>query len=198
MAVLIYNDSGLFQTIKKVLSATVHQTLDGESTFEFSAIADPQKPILPGMTVVQGNQIYSVVRVSRSISGDISTSSVSCEHITYELNNEGYNLVTFVYSGTPRNGLIRILSGTRFTVGVVEPTTSVACAFTDGTLSRRNALIRFADACGGEIEYDGMKINIRRHRGSSECIRLMNGENVTNVSVTLEGRENTAAYEIDL
>ena len=27
--------------------------------------------------------------------------------------------------------------------------------------------MRFIDACGCEVEYDGYKINLRKHRGSS-------------------------------
>ena len=72
-------------------------------------------------------------------------------------------------------------------------------AFTDQSpLSRRNALMRFIDACGCEVEYDGYVIHLRKHRGSTVRKPLMDGENVTNLSVTIDGRENTAAYEISL
>ena len=48
------------------------------------------------------------------------------------------------------------------------------------------------------MEYDGYVIHLRKHRGSTVASRLMDGENVTNLSVTIDGRENTAAYEISL
>ena len=55
-----------------------------------------------------------------------------------------------------------------------------------------------AAACGGEVEYDGYKINLRKHRGSRVRKLLMDGENVTDLAVTIDSRENTQSYEISL
>ena len=41
---------------------------------------------------------------------------------------------------------------------------------------------------GGEIEYDGYKINIKSHRGSMEYKLVMDSKNVTNVSVSHDSR----------
>ena len=95
--------------------------------------------------------------------------------------------------------MTQLLSGTPFSVGVIEATERVECAFTDQSpLSRRSALIRFIDACGCEVEYDGYKINMREHRGSTVRKSLMDGENVTDLAVTIDSRENTQSYEISL
>lgn len=58
--------------------------------------------------------------------------------------------------------------------------------------------MRFIDACGCEVEYDGYEINLRKHRGGSARKVLMDGENVTNLAVTIDSRENTQSYEISL
>ena len=150
------------------------------------------------MTAKLESQVYSIVRVARQISNGLPVTSAQCEHISYLLNDEQYNLVTFVYEGTPQGGLNRLLSGTSFSVGICETTTNVEVAFTEGTLNRRNALMRFIDACGCEVEYDGYKINLRKHRGSSVRKVLMDGKNVTDLSVTLDSREDTQSYEISL
>lgn len=84
-------------------------------------------------------------------------------------------------------------------MGTVEPTAMVECAFTDSSpLNRRSALMRFADACGGELEYNGYAIHIRNHRGSSERVALMDRTNVTGLSATYDSRKETQAYEIQL
>ncbi len=115
------------------------------------------------------------------------------------LNNIEYNLVTFVFEGYPTAGLTQLLAGTPFTVGVVEPTAMVECAFTDKSpLSRRSALMRFANACGSELEYDGYSINLRTHRGSRARKTLMDGKNVTSLSATFDSRKDTQAYEVKL
>ena len=95
--------------------------------------------------------------------------------------------------------MAELLYGTPFSVGVIEATERVECYFTDQSpLSRRNALMRFIDACGCEVEYDGYKINLRKHRGSTVRKLLMDGENVTDLSVTIDSRENTQSYDIAL
>ncbi len=151
------------------------------------------------MTAKLDGQFYNIVRVSKKITGGFPVTTAQCEHITYLLNEEQYNLVTFVFEGTPADGMTQLLSGTPFSVGVIEATGRVECAFTDQSpLSRRSALMRFIDACGCEVEYDGYKINLRKHRGSTVRESLMDGENVTDLAVTVDSRENTQSYEISL
>ncbi|MDD2510382.1 MAG: hypothetical protein PHP26_03740 [Syntrophomonas sp.] len=49
---------------------------------------------------------------------------------------------------------------------------------------------------GGEIEYDGYKINIRSHRGSTNYQLAMDTKNVTNVAVSYDSRENSSSYDV--
>ena len=183
----------------RVLSADVCDKLSGERTLSFSVLASRSQPLAVGMVAKLDGQYYSIVRVSKRITGGFPVTTAHCEHITYTLNDEKYNLVTFVFEGTPAAGMAQLLSGTPFSVGVNEATGRVTCAFTDQSpLSRRCALMRFIDACGCEIEYDGYKINLRKHRGSSVRKSLMDGENVTDLAVTEDSRENTQSYEISL
>ena len=183
----------------RVLSADVCDKLSGERTLSFSVLASRSQPLAVGMVAKLDGQYYSIVRVSKRITGGFPVTTAHCEHITYTLNDEKYNLATFVFEGTPAAGMAQLLSGTPFSVGVNEATGRVECAFTDQSpLSRRCALMRFIDACGCEIEYDGYKINLRRHRGSVNRKHLMDGENVTDLAVTEDSRENTQSYEISL
>ena len=183
----------------RVLSADVCDKLSGERTLSFSVLAFRSQPLAVGMVAKLDGQYYSIVRVSKRITGGFPVTTAHCEHITYTLNDEKYNLATFVFEGTPAAGMAQLLSGTPFSVGVNEATGRVTCAFTDQSpLSRRCALMRFIDACGCEIEYDGYKINLRKHRGSSVRKSLMDGENVTDLAVTEDSRENTQSYEISL
>lgn len=196
----IYNSAGTLQcSFPRVLSASLCDKLSGERTLSFSVLASRSQPLSVGMTAKLDGQFYNVVRVSKKITGGFPVTTAQCEHISYTLNDEKYNLVTFVFEGTPADGMTQLLSGTPFSVGVIEATGRVECAFTDQSpLSRRSALMRFIDACGCEVEYDGYKINLRRHRGSRVRKLLMDGENVTDLAVTIDSRENTQSYEISL
>ena len=195
----IYSGSVLQCSFPRVLSASLSDKLSGERTLEFSVLASRSQSLSVGMTAELDGQYYNIVRISKQITGGFPVTTAQCEHISYILNDAAYNLVTFVFEGTPTAGLTELLSGTPFSVGTVEATERVEAAFTDQSpLSRRNALMRFIDACGCEVEYDGYVIHLRKHRGSTVRKPLMDGENVTNLSVTIDGRENTAAYEISL
>lgn len=196
----IYNSAGTLQcSFPRVLSASLCDKLSGERTLSFSVLASRSQSLSVGMTAKLDGQFYTVVRVAKKITGGFPVTMAQCEHITYLLNEERYNLVTFVFEGTPADGMTQLLSGTPFSVGVIEATGRVECAFTDQSpLSRRSALMRFIDACGCEVEYDGYKINLRRHRGSTVRKSLMDGENVTDLAVTIDSRENTQSYEISL
>ena len=196
----IYNSAGVLQcSFPRVLSASLCDKLSGERTLSFSVLASRSQPLSVGMTAKLDGQFYNIVRVSKKITGGFPVTTAQCEHITYLLNEEQYNLVTFVFEGTPEDGMVQLLSGTPFSVGVIEATGRVECAFTDQSpLSRRSALMRFIDACGCEVEYDGYKINLRKHRGSTVRKHLMDGENVTDLAVTIDSRENTQSYEISL
>jgi len=199
MAIEIYNNGTLVQTIPCVLSASLCEKLDGTLTFDFTALTKNTQPILPGMVAKHDNQYYNIVRVKRGFTNGMESHTVSCEHISYLLNNAEYNLVTFVFEGTPTAGLTELLTGTPFAVGVVEPSAMIECAFTDQSpLNRRSVLMRFADATGGELEYDGYAINIRAHRGSTVQKMLMDGKNVTSLSATYDSRKDTQAYEVNL
>ena len=196
----IYNSAGTLQcSFPRVLSASLCDKLSGERTLSFSVLASRSQPLSVGMTAKLDGQFYNIVRVSKKITGGFPVTTAQCEHISYTLNDEKYNLVTFVFEGTPADGMTQLLSGTPFSAGVIEATGRVECAFTDQSpLSRRSALMRFIDACGCEVEYNGYKINLRKHRGSTVRKSLMDGENVTDLAVTIDSRENTRSYEISL
>ena len=199
MAIEILKDGAVVRTITHVLTASLCDKLDGTLTFDFTALQKGEPPILPGMTAKYDGQYYSIVRVKRGFSSGLEISAVSCEHISYILNDEQYNLVTFVFEGYPAEGLQELLQNTPFTVGVVEPAAMVECAFTDESpLNRRSALMRFADACGGELEFDGYSVHIRTHRGGTERKLLMDGKNVTSLSATFDSRKAAQAYEVQL
>ena len=198
MIEILKNDH-VIRAISHVLTASICDKLDGTLTFDFTVLQENCVPLLPGMAVRYDGQYYDIVRVKRGFTSGIEISTISCEHISYTLNSERYNLVTFVFEGTPLQGLAELLAGTPFSVGVVEPTAMVECAFTDSSpLNRRSALMRFADACGGELEYSGFMIHIRTHRGSRKRIALMDGTNVTGLCATYDSRKETQAYEIQL
>ena len=185
-------------SLRSVCAAMLSERLSGEMSFTFSTLLDRASGIQNGDTVHFQNKLFTVVSVEKKTAGGLTRGSFICEPLSYELNAEEYDLATFVFTGRPADGLAELLAGTGYTIGNVEETAEVECAFTDGTLTRRNAILRFADACGCEVEFENKTVHFRKHRGSVAAIELMNGRNVTDISVSTDGRTGTASYQISL
>lgn len=191
----IYRNNALVQTIDRVLSATLRDSLEGELTFEFSTLADRGENIAVNCVAEFDGCYFNVVRVTKSISSDLMVTAASCEHISYILNDDCYKISAFDFTGTPIEGLTALLSGTQFSAGIVEFSDAVTMKI-NTEVTRRAALMQYIAILGGEIEYDGSRINIRRHRGSTVVKQLLDSRNVTGVSVTYDSRADTASYEV--
>lgn len=191
----IYSGSTLIQSIKKVMSATLRETLEGEFTLSFTVLAKSALALKTRQIAKLNNQYFEIVQISKSLQGSLPICSVLCEHVSYILNDEIYKIDNFDFTGDPTEGLNLLLSGTPFTAGVVEYTESTTMKINQ-EVSRRAALMQYIAILGGEIEYDGYKINIRIQRGSIEYKPVMDSKNVTNVAVSHDSRENASSYDV--
>ncbi len=191
----IYAGATLIQSIKKVISSNLRETLEGEFTLSFTVMAKSALALKTKQIAKLDNQYFELVQISKSIQGSLPVCSVLCEHVSYLLNHEMYNITDFDFTGDPSMGLSQLLSGTPFSAGVIDFTESVTMKINQ-KVSRRAALMQYIAILGGEIEYDGYNINIRSHRGSTDYIPVMGSKNVTNVAVSHDSRENASSYDI--
>ena len=191
----IYAGTTLIQSIKKVISSNLRETLEGEFTLSFTVMAKSALALKTKQIAKLDNQYFELVQISKSIQGSLPVCSVLCEHVSYLLNHEMYNITAFDFTGDPSAGLSQLLAGTPFSAGIVDFTESVTMKINQ-KVSRRAALMQFIAILGGEIQYDGYSINIRSHRGSNDYIPVMGSKNVTNVAVSHDSRENASSYDI--
>lgn len=194
----IYTANGrLLQSIDKVMSSSLRDSLDGELTFNFSTLAAKGEFINIGCVAEFQHNYYNIVRVSKKISSGVMIVSASCEHISYTLNDDQYQIKDFDFTGFPADGLNKLLVGTQFSAGTVEFTNSFTMKINQKA-TRRAALMQLIAILGGEIEYESHFIHIRKHRGSTTVKDILKTKNVTDISVTYESRGGTASYEIAL
>ncbi|MBE0451731.1 MAG: phage tail protein [Clostridia bacterium] len=191
----IYAGNTLIQTIKKVMRANVRETLQGEYTLSFTILAKTALALKIKQIAKLDGAYFEIVQVSKNLQGNLPVCSILCEHISYVLNHDMFAIDHFDFTGDPAAGLTQLLHGTPFTVGIVDFTESVTMKINQ-KVSRRAALMQYIAILCGEIEYDGYKINIRSHRGSTEHLKIMGSKNVTNVGVSIDARENAASYDI--
>ncbi|MEC1771953.1 hypothetical protein [Schinkia azotoformans] len=191
----IYAGNTLIQTIRKVMTASLRETLEGEFTLSFTVLAKSALALKTKQVAKIYDQYFEIVQITKSLQGSLPVCSVTCEHVSYILNDEVFTIYEFDFTGDPAVGLSQVLSGTPFSAGTVDFTNSCTMKINQ-EVTRRAALMQYIAILGGEIEYDGYQINIRSHRGSSEYQSVMDSKNVTNVSVTHDSRENASSYEI--
>lgn len=185
----------MIQSVKKVISSNIRETLEGEFTLSFTVMAKSALALKTKQIAKLDNQYFELVQISKSIQGSLPVCSVLCEHVSYLLNHEMYQISSFDFTGDPFAGLSQLLGGTPFSAGIVDFTESVTMKINQ-KVSRRAALMQFIAILGGEIQYDGYSINIRSHRGATEYIPVMGSKNVTNVAVSHDSRENASSYDI--
>lgn len=104
MALEIYDGATFLYALPRVMSASLTDKLSGERTLSFSTLISRSQGMRPGLVAKLDGQYYSVVRVSRKIVDGFPITMADCEHISYLLNDEAYNLVTFVFEGSPLEG----------------------------------------------------------------------------------------------
>ncbi|MGN1110273.1 MAG: hypothetical protein ACI4QY_01375 [Oscillospiraceae bacterium] len=185
----------------RVISASLTDSLNGECTFEFTVISSAASEVFTGLEVELKsdtlNYLFNVVKVSKSLVGGIAVCTVECEHKSYELNNDEYKLTEFDFEGVPSECLISLLQGTSMTAGICDPTIPIKLKI-NRECTRRAALMQLIALCGGEIEYNGNEINIRSHRGSQEYIGIMDGRNVSDLTMETDSRSGTTSYGLTL
>lgn len=191
----IYVGSTLIQTIKKVMSANVRETLEGEFTLSFTVLAKSALALKVKQIARLNNQYFEIVQISKNLQGSLPICSVICEHVSYTLNDEIYLTDTFNFTGDPAEGLNLLLAGTPFQAGIIEYTENTTMKINQ-EVTRRAALKQYIAILGGEIEYEGYLINIRNHRGSKTHKQVMDTKNVTHVAVSHDSRENASSYDI--
>lgn len=195
MKIHLIND-GVSRPVDALITARIREGLDSEFTLSFT-LTENDTPYIHDNTVVQyGEQYFNVVSYQKDREGRSPTCAAECEHVSYCLNDEAYELEEFVYSGSADGALKAVLAGTPMIAGTVEFSEMVNIRLTGGT--RKAILLSVAAIVGGEIEYSGYTVNLRRHRGSTDYIELLGTDNVTDVSYSRDVLNGTTAYNIQL
>lgn len=202
MTQIIVTENGNIRGVfSRVISASLTDSLNGECTFQFTVISSAASEIFTGLEVELKsdtlNYLFNVVKVSKSLSSGIAVCTVECEHKSYELNNDEYKLTEFDFEGAPSECLISLLQGTSLTAGICDPTIPIKMKI-NRECTRRAALMQLIALCGGEIEYNGNEINIRSHRGSEEYLGIMDGRNVSDLTMEIDNRSGTTNYGLTL
>lgn len=188
----------LIKSYRGVNACSIVQKLDGECSIEFKLTTKQTEDVISvsDRLEVEGLVFY-VTQLKKTIMGGVCYSQFIGEHISYLLNNDAYKVSAFDQSGTPTEILTTLLQGTPFSVGTVDFTEKVTLR-ANKEATRRACLMQLVALVGGEIEYYGYTIGIRKHVGSEIPIDIMKSNLVQDISYSYNVSDNTTSYSLSL
>ena len=190
----LYNSSGqvlavLDNIIKE--TASIKRVVNGEFTFAFEAYEKELKSeyFNPDNNIVVDDQTFDIKYIEQNHETDVKY-SIQCEHVNYRLEDGDENLYsTYAYTGTPKQILTNILSGTEFNVGTVE-FTDVITISVNQEITRKKLIYQLANLLGGEIDYtdQGFTINILNTIGQNNGFQVKFGKNLKGITKIIDSR----------
>ena len=197
MSIIVYNAGTWVRKaeLEAALSTRLHQSLNGECTFDLTVPGT----MLPGIALgdrVRWDPLYfTVSRIQKNSQIAGALFNVTCEHISYLLND--LTMPAGTYSGSVSSVLGTILAGTPLSVGDVDVSGSFEIVVKSGA-NRRQVMQQWATITGAEISYTYTMVNFRVHVGDSTPVELSDVENVKSLSIQMDSQSDSTNYSIEL
>ena len=141
--ICIYNGEELVCEYTKVISSRLTDSLSGECTFEFTITSAMASDIRAEHEIrLIGTYLdyrFNIAKIEKSISNGLTICTVTCEHKSYELNNEQFEISEFEFKGNAADALALLLQGTSLKPGECDVTVPVDMKINQ-KCSRRAAL----------------------------------------------------------
>ena len=183
--------------VDMVLASDMNDRLQGEKTLQFTAILGNGLEKMKEekkYTVAFEDDYYDVVSFKKTLSGSLCFMEISCEHVSYRLNEKKFDI--FSCTGTAEQILMALLAGTDFSVDAEEFQKEITYS-SQQSATIRAILFDFAGNNGYEVCFDGFKVRLAAHRGKTEDTKILQ-QNVLEISKTINVSEESAAYFLKL
>lgn len=180
-----------------VLASDMNDRLQGEKTLQFTAMLENGLEKMEEekkYTVAFEDDFYDVVSFKKTLSGSLSFMELSCEHVSYRLNDT--KMDTFSCTGTAEQILTTLLSGTGFSVAAGASQKEITYS-SQQSATIRAILFDFAGTNGYEVYFEGFKVHLVSHRGRTEDTKILQ-QNVLEISKTINVTEESVAYSLKI
>lgn len=190
-----------------LMNTTIYEEINNKYTLDFNILPyfNVYRIRHPNFLELNGNY-FRIRRVEKKRSSTLMM-AISCEHISYELNNEyeiaaedeDFDWPDFQYEGTPREILSEMLQGTRFNIGAVHFNNVVE--FTSKPMGTRSMIIGLANEIGAEVQWDKFTISLVSRRGADRNLSFEVGKNLISMTEVYETHANGAFnrfYDVDV
>jgi len=202
----IYNSSGeLLAVLSNIITdtASIKRVVNGEFTFTFQAYEEELKSEFfnVGNVIMIDGQYFDIKYYEHRHNQGV-TYQIQCEHVNYRLEDGEENTYEmYTNTGTPAFILADILSGTDFSVGVVDFTEAITITSGESEVTKKNLIYELVNLLGGEIEYTngGFTINMLNTIGKDNGFQVRFGRNLLGITKFVDNRgEFIVSYEVDI
>ena len=196
------NEDGSSGSLKKSYSmvngCSIVQKLSGECTISVKLLTRQTEGMVTifDRLEVEGLVFY-ITEMKKTISSGMCYTELNGEHISYILNDDVYKVTAYEKTGTAKDILQELLSGTPFNVGDVDVTKEVTLRV-NKEATRRACIMQLIALLDAEIEYYGYTIGIKAHTGSTTPVDVMKTSLVQDISYTYNVSEDTTNYSLSL
>ena len=185
--------------LSEVLSCKAQEKLSTIKTLSFDSLLEggiERVNDTDAYVVEFENDYYDVAKVKKALKQGLYQISLDCEHVSYRLTDGSDTLNNFTVTGTPRQILTALLTGTEFHVGDVEPNEAATFSITSEA-TRRAAILAYANSMGYDVEFRDFFVHLYTHRGSSTPKELVE-RNVVSISKTVNKADSSRSFTCTL
>jgi len=205
--ITIWSEAGIpTGQLKNITEPLVAEGLDGELTFSFKTVLQPDLVYLNDQHRIFADDIgFRPARVRKS-RGESNIVTVECEAECYKLNEhehtfineDGEEELVKEYEDTLTNIVLEMLSDTDFVIGANNLPSDVFL-YEPKPSKTRARLIEIAKLGNCEIQWDELQIHFIPRRGADRGLSIELGVNLVNLVEEIDFREGGArySYEID-
>lgn len=190
-----------------LINTSIYEEINNKYTLNFNILPFYNVYRIRHPNFLEINGDYFRIRRVEKKRNDTIMMAISCEHISYELNNqyeldaenEEIELPDYPYEGTPTEILTEILQGSRFTIGTVQFTQSVS--ITLKPMGARSRIIELAKHIGAEVKWDKFSVSLVARRGAVRNLSFEVGKNLLSMTEVYETHANGAFnrfYDVDV
>lgn len=198
MEIDIYTKSGVYITsVDKVFSCDAKETLAGVYTLNFETLLTENLEGIDSNTdymLFFQNEYYDVKTIKKSLSSGLYKIKIEAEHISYRLS--GFTRNTYIFTGTVKQILSEVLSGTGFLVGSVDIPDAHSIEIKDNT-TVRSIIFTLASDLNADVEFRGYNVSMYQHKGRLSPVSIVD-KNVVAISKSLKSTQATPIYSLTI